>query len=168
MNDPRLKAGGGVGMLDRFVIGTGLFDGDDEITEAVSGDRLAQLGDGLLEAVLGVLDDRDRDEDPAVEIGEHGVGTGLGGVDGEDAEVLGTDGLNAWGEDAVRFAKVDGLAVSTRATPFGCTHGWVLRNGVGGYLNTQHGSPTGPSRRDSFSFFLLLCQIPARSGSKPF
>ena len=116
MNDPRLEAGGGVGVQDRPVIGTGLFDGDDEVTEAVSDDRLTQLGDGLLEAVLGVLDDRDRDEDTAVEIGEHGVGTGLGGVDGQDAEVLGTGGLNAWGEDTMRFAQVDGLAVSARAT----------------------------------------------------
>ena len=117
--------------------------------------------------MLGVLDDSDRDEDAAVEIGEQGVGTGLGGVDGEDAEVLGTDGLNARTEDAVRFAEVDGLLVSTGATLFGCTHEWVLRNGAGGYLNTQHGSPTGLCRRDSFSFFLLLCQIPANVDRAP-
>ena len=35
MNDPRLKVGGGVGTLDRLVIDPGLFNGDDQITEAV-------------------------------------------------------------------------------------------------------------------------------------
>ena len=153
MNDPRLKVGRGVGVLDRFVINTGLFDGDDEITEAVSGDRLTQLGDGLLEAVLGVLDDSDRDEDAAVEIGEHRVGTGLGGVNGEDAEVLGTDGLNAWAEDAVRFADVH-LVVSTRATPFGCTHEWVLQNGAGNTSTPSMGVPL--VQAEEFFLFLSL------------
>jgi hypothetical protein len=152
MNDPRLKAGVGVGTLDRPVIGAGLFDGDDEITEVVSGDRLAQLGDGLVETALCVFDDSDWDEDAAVEIGEHHVGTVLGGVNSKDAEVLGADGLNAWSEDSMRFAEVNDLAASTGAAMFGCTHEWVSELELDVH---QHPAwkPTGSSRREEKDLF---------------
>ena len=69
-----------------------------------------------------MLDDGEGDEDAAVEVGEHPVGAGLGRVDGDDAEVLGSDGLDARGEEAVGFAEVlapVGAAASGRV--LGCT-----------------------------------------------
>ena len=48
-----------------------------------------------LEARPGVLDDGGGYEDAAVEVGEHPLGAGLGAVDGDDAEVLRPDGLDA-------------------------------------------------------------------------
>ena len=132
VDDPRLEAGGGEGAADRPVIGAGLLDGDDEVAEVVGGDRLAQGRDGPVEAGPRVFDDGLGDEDAAVEVGEQPVGAGLGGIDGDDAEVLGADGLDARGEDAVGFAEVDDRIVSTPV----CTHGWDLQEEAEGQLKT--------------------------------
>src|SRR5262249_54840557 len=94
MNDPGLVAGGGVGALNRLMIGTGPFDGDRDIAEVMSRDRLPQGGDGLLEALPGMLDLGGFDQDAAVEIGEYPLGAGLGTIDRHDAEVLGCGHLD--------------------------------------------------------------------------
>ena len=55
-----------------------------------------------------MVDGGGRDEDVAVEVGEHQLGARLGTVDADDAEVLGTDVLDAWVEHAARLG--DGRA----------------------------------------------------------
>ena len=57
------------------------------------------------------------DEDAAVEVGEHPLGAGLGAVDGDDPEVLRTDGLDTWGDAPCgfpRWATSDGPATERR------------------------------------------------------
>ena len=68
--------------------GRGHFDGDDQIAELMGRHGLTQGGDGLVEALRGMFDGRGRDQDAAVEIGEHPLGARLGTVDGDDAKVL--------------------------------------------------------------------------------
>ena len=74
-----------------------------------------------------VLDGGQGDEGAAVEVGEQPGGAGLGRVDGDDAEVLGADGLDARGQEPVGFAEV--LAPVGAAAPGSRAglHGWVLR-----------------------------------------
>src|SRR5262249_28074118 len=121
-----------------------------------------EVVDGGVESRAGVLDDGQGDEDAAVEVGEQPVGAGLGRVDGDDAEVLGSDSLDARGEQAVGLAEVL-AAVGAAASGWRAgLHGWGLR----GWLRVD----TTPSmeahwsaqkRRESFSL-KELCQIPAR------
>ena len=72
---------------------------------------------GALEAGLIMLDDGGRDEDPAVEVGEHDLGPGLGTVDAEDAEVLGSDGLDPGMKDAVGLVNGVGAGTAARTRP---------------------------------------------------
>jgi hypothetical protein len=69
---------------------------------------LADLNDGGVEVGSVVSDGGGRDEDTAVEVGEKQLGAGLGAVEAEDAEVFGSDELNAWMEYATRFADAGG------------------------------------------------------------
>jgi hypothetical protein len=81
-------------------------------------------------------------------------------VDGDDAEVLGADGLDARGQEAAGFAEV--------LTPVGAAapgsraglHGWVLRKRPWVYLPSTW-RPTGGRRREEFFSLKELCQIPA-------
>ena len=81
VDDAGLEAGGGEGALDEAVIAAGAFDGDEAIVELVRGKGLADLGDGGVEVGSVVGDGGGRDEDVAVEVGEHPLGAGLGAVD---------------------------------------------------------------------------------------
>src|SRR6266566_5403575 len=72
------------------MVNAGSFDGDKHIAQVVLSDRLADLGDGRVEAWLVMLNLGGRDEDAAVEIGEHPLRAYLGTIDSYDAEVLGT------------------------------------------------------------------------------
>ena len=42
-------------------------------------------------------------EDSAVEVGEHRLGASLGAIDANEAEMLGTDRLDAWVHHAARL-----------------------------------------------------------------
>ncbi len=104
MEDARLEAGGGEGALDEAVIAAGAFDGDEAVAELVLGEGVADLGDGGVEVGTVVGDGGGWDEDAAVEVGEEELGAGLGTVEADDAEVFGTDLLDAWMEHAARLA----------------------------------------------------------------
>ena len=95
MKDARLEAGGGEGALDEAVIAAGAFDGDEAVAELMVGEGLADVGDGGVEVGSVVGDGGGRDEDAAVEVGEEELGAGLGAVEAEDAEVFGSDLLDA-------------------------------------------------------------------------
>src|SRR5438477_69254 len=69
-------------------------------------------GDGGVEVGSGVGDGSGRDEDAAVEVGEEELGAGLGAVEADDAEVFGSDLLDAWMEHTTGLA--DGSRRTTR------------------------------------------------------
>ena len=71
----------------------GALDGDDEIAQSHDLDRLADAGDSR-RAPGGMLDDSWLYENVTIEICEHPFGSGLGTIDGDDAEVLWTDLLD--------------------------------------------------------------------------
>ena len=85
------------------------------------GEGLADLGDGGVEVGAVVGDRGGRDEDAAVEVGEQELGACLGAVDADDAEVFGTDLLDARMKDAARLA--DGGRRTTRTRGV-CGYGW--------------------------------------------
>src|SRR5262245_51755773 len=149
VDDAGVEAGGGEGSLHRAMIRAGLLDGDDRVAEVMLGDGAPELGDGGVKSRAGVLDGGQGDEDAAVEVGEQPVGAGLGRVDGDDAEVLRSDGLDAGGQEAFGFAEVlapVGAAAGSRAG----LHDWVLRERPRVYLPPAW-RPTGGRRREEFS-----------------
>jgi hypothetical protein len=81
--------------LGRLVITPGLLQDHDVIFDLMGSRDLADLGDGMIERVATMIQDRGRDQNLAVEVGEQPLGTGLGTIDGDDAEVLGADGPDA-------------------------------------------------------------------------
>ena len=111
VQDARLEAGGGEGALDDLVIASGAFDGDDAIVELMCGKCLADLCDGGVELGAVVGNVGGRNEDTAVEVSEEELGTDLGAVEADDAEVFGPDLLDARMQYATRLA--DGLGRST-------------------------------------------------------
>lgn len=88
-------------------------DGHEHISKAVTLDRAADLGDHRVEALLVVFDHGGWDEDAAVEIGEHPLGTSLGTIHGHDTEVLGADLLNPRVE---RAGRLDDGEIALRST----------------------------------------------------
>src|SRR5262245_47817750 len=100
-----LEAGGGEGVLDRAVVATGAFDGDQEVFQVVVVDRLAESIDGGVEGRPVVCEGRRSHEHVAIEIGEHPLGPGLGAIDRDDAEVLGPNFLDARVKRAARLLK---------------------------------------------------------------
>ena len=152
MDDAGVESGGGEGALHRAVIAAGLLDGDDEVPQVVLGDGPPEVGEGCVESGAGVLDGGQGDEDAAVEVGEQPGGAGLGAVDGDNAEVLGSDGLDARGQEAFGFAEV--LAPTGAAAPGSRAglHGWVLRMRLGGGHNpSMEAHWRAQKRRDLFS-----------------
>jgi hypothetical protein len=111
VQDACLEAGGGEGPLDEAVIAAGTFDGHQAIAELVGGEGVPDLGDGGVEVGAVVGDGGGRQEDAAVEVGEEELGPRLGTVDADDAEVFGSDLLDAGVEHAPGLAEtVDGPA----------------------------------------------------------
>ncbi len=167
VNDAGLKASTSESSQYWQVIATGALDDDDQIFQAIASDGLAENSDGFVESGPIVFDDRGRDEGAAVEVGHHPLRAGLGAVNGDDAEVLGTDFLNPWRKDAGWIAE---LAEFTRTTGgaaiFAWTHGWILRDGVDDRTNTIWESHWQQSRRDS-SLKELLPDISQTRGSVP-
>ena len=103
MDDAGLEAGGGEGALDDVVIAAGAFDGDQAVVEVVAAMAWRMAAMAAVEGGAVVFDGGGRDEDVAVEVGKHPFGAGLGAVDGDDAEVLGADLLDARVEGAARL-----------------------------------------------------------------
>ena len=89
----------------RSVVAAGAFHRHQQIMEGMLLQRLPDLGDGGLQGGAVVFDDRGRDEDIAVEVAEHPLGAGLGTIDADDAEVLGSDLLDAGVNDAGRLVQ---------------------------------------------------------------
>jgi hypothetical protein len=104
MEDAGLEAGGGEGALHEAMIAAGAFASDQAVLELVSGERLPDLGDGVVEVRSVVGDGGRGDEDVAVEISEEELGAGLGTVEADNAEVVRADLLNAGMQDAARLA----------------------------------------------------------------
>jgi hypothetical protein len=107
MENTGLEAGAGEGTLDEAVIATSAFDGDEAVVELVLGKGLANLSDGVGEGEPVVLDVGRWDEHPAVEIGEEKLGTHLGAVEAEDAEMIGADSLHARVELPARLGDME-------------------------------------------------------------
>jgi hypothetical protein len=118
------------------MVAAGPLHGDDEIVELVLLDRLPEPLDGGPEAGLGVRDLDGFDQDLAEEVGEHPLGPGLGAVDTDDAEVLGSDLLDAGMEHPCGL--VDFVPALPATTPglSGKRHGIDLRS-EGGWPHAQ-------------------------------
>jgi len=149
VDDAGVESGGGEGALHRAMIRAGLLDGDDRVAEIMLGDGPLEVVDGGVASRAGVLDDGQGDEDAAVEGGEPPGGAGLGRVDGDDAEVLGSDGLDARGEQAVGSAEVLAPVGAAAAGSRAGLQGWVLRERPRVYLPPAW-RPTGGRRREEF------------------
>ena len=162
MDDAGVEAGGGEGALHRAMIRAGLLDGDDRVAEVMLGDGAPEVVDGGVESRAGVLDCGQGDEDAAVEVGEQPVGAGLGRVNGDDAEVLGADGLDARGEQAVGLAEVLAAVGAAASGSRAGLHGFGLREWLR-VDTTPAWRPTGGAEEKSFFLSQELCQIPAHT-----
>ena len=131
MDDARLEAGGGEGPSDGLVIASGSFDGDELVAEVVLANGLAELADGIVEGGAVVFDDGGWQEDVSEEVGEHPLGSRFGTIDADDAEVLGSDFLDAGVKSTVWF--LDGLCGLGPASAAGTDHGIYLRRKGEGY-----------------------------------
>jgi hypothetical protein len=116
MHDARLEASGGKGALGDAVIASGAFDGNDAIAELVCGKSLPDLCDGGVEAGTVVRNVGGWNEDTAVEVSEEELGAKLGAIEADDAEMFGTDLLDAWMQYATRLADVVDRSAWRRAT----------------------------------------------------
>jgi hypothetical protein len=87
-------------LLDGPVVGAGAFDGHDQVPDVMLLHGLANAVEGRAQVALGVGHGRGGQQHPAKEVGEQVTGAGLGAVDGDDAEVLRTDGLDPLAEVA--------------------------------------------------------------------
>jgi hypothetical protein len=128
MHQPRFEPRFAKGTPDRLVIGARHFDANDQVGELMLFTGLAQLTDSQFELHALVLDRCRRDEHSAIEVGQHPLRTGLGAIDGDDAEALGPNFLDARLDYAARFAE-HGLPESAGSTPRaffarldGCNH----------------------------------------------
>src|SRR5450759_2351491 len=106
MEDGRLEAGGGEGALDEAVITAGAFDGDEAVKDVMFGEGVTHLGDGGVEGGPVVFNGGGRNQDAAVEVGEQHLGANLGAVEAEDAEVFGSDLLDAGMKQPARLGDV--------------------------------------------------------------
>jgi hypothetical protein len=78
-----------------------------------------------------VFDDGGWYEDVTEEVGEHPLGSRFGTIDADDAEVLGSDFLDARVKSAVWF--LDGLHGLGPSSAAGTDHGYYLRKKGEGY-----------------------------------
>src|SRR5262249_32161530 len=105
------------------VVAAGTFDGDDQVAELVLRGGAAEEVEGGVEIGSADGEGGGWDQDVAVEVGGEPLAAGLGAIDGDDAEVVGADGLDAWMEGAGGL--VDGGVGAVPAAPAGagCGHG---------------------------------------------
>jgi hypothetical protein len=85
------------------VVLAGALDGDEQVVELVPAAGFLDLLVGAVEGAVAVRDFGRLDADGTEEVGEQELGPGLGGIETEDAEVLGPDGLDPARELAARF-----------------------------------------------------------------
>jgi hypothetical protein len=121
MENACLEAGGGEGALHQAVIASGAFDGDEAIAELMLGEGMSDLGHGVVEFGSVVGDRGGRDEDAAIEIGEEELGAEFGTVEADDAEVFGSDVLDARMEQSAGFG--DRVVKTVCARAFAGTEG---------------------------------------------
>ena len=95
MHNPHVMTSGCESPLSQLVITPGLLQDHDVILDLVGSRDLADLGEGMIERVAAMVQDRGSDQNLAIEVGQHPLGAGLGTIDGDDAEVLGADGSDA-------------------------------------------------------------------------
>ena len=163
MEDARLEAGGGEGALDEAMIAAGAFDGDEAVKDVVFGEGMTHLSDRRVESGPRVLDEGGRDQDAAVEIGEQQLGADLGTVEADDAEVFGTDLLDARMKQPARLG--DGVIKASRCWAFASTksshenslrdkgwglshsHSWLLGRSSFSLKPTYQGSGVNVSTR---------------------
>ena len=138
VDDADLGAGLGEGALDRSVVAAGALDGDDVVLDAVPVQGLAEEPHGGPKTGLIMLDDGGWDEDSAVEVGEHDFGPSLGAIDAEDAEVLGSDGLDPGMKDSVGLVNGVRAGTAARFRPSGTSHGTGPPERVGKDANSYH------------------------------
>jgi hypothetical protein len=86
------------------VIAAGAFDGDQAVAEWMLLKGLSDLTDGGVEGGPGMSDLGGRNQDAAIEVSEEELGTDLGTVETDDAEMFGSDLLDAGMEDAAGLA----------------------------------------------------------------
>jgi len=97
-------------LLGSAMVAARAFNRDQDVFQIVIADGLAELIDRGTERGPVVGERRRRDQDVAVEIGEHPFGAKLGTIDRDDAKVLGTNLLHA------RMKRTAGLLHDINAT----------------------------------------------------
>ena len=95
MHESSVEAVLAKGVEDGLVIGTGAFDGDDEIAEIELTGELPHARDDTLQIGLRVREAGGFEQDLAIEIAEEQLGLPLGAIDADDAKMFGSDSLHA-------------------------------------------------------------------------
>src|SRR5207244_1033655 len=91
MDDADLKTEVAEGIADDVVIAASSLDDDDAVQDLMGGAGPSDLVGVVPQRGLVVFEPGGSDEHVAVEVGEHPLRPRLGGVDGDDSEMLGTD-----------------------------------------------------------------------------
>ena len=108
-----VEAGVFKGSLDNLVVGAGHLDTRNGVLDAGGFESFADQADGQLEFGSTMLDRGGRHENLAIEVTQHPLGSILGTIDADNAEVLRPDLLHAGLNDARRLSQ-DGLRKSLR------------------------------------------------------
>jgi hypothetical protein len=111
--------------LDDLVIAAGAFDGDETVSNVMLRERGTDVSDSGFQFGTVVLERRGRDENIAIEVGDHELRACFGAVETDDSKVLGADLLNAGMEGAARLVNEQSSltrADSAFAGFAGCSH----------------------------------------------
>jgi hypothetical protein len=133
VNDAGVEASGGEGTLDEAMVTAGAFDDDEEITEVVVADGLAELLDGVVEGGPVMVKALGRKEHGTEEVSKHPLRIGFVAIEAGDAEVGGSGLFDAVVEVAAGLVQ-GGVAVGRglSASAMG-GHGKDLREGGEGH-----------------------------------
>src|SRR5262245_23981903 len=136
MDEADLDAAGGEEALGNVVITTGAFDGHDEVAQLVLLPGGLKLGQGEVEFGTIEFDGVRWDEDATREVAQHPLEASPGTVDADDAEVFGTDALDAWLDDPVGLVNGDDKSPPpTSSRPLSCHENHLREKG-------EHKSPS--------------------------
>lgn len=119
MHDARLEAVRAKRTLKGPMVFASAFDRDNDVAEIAFANHAAHPGDGGIERTALVLDGHGRHENVSVEVGNEKPRPLLGDIDGDDAETLRPDGLNAWTELSIGLEDLEHAPRRTRG-PNGC------------------------------------------------
>jgi hypothetical protein len=100
MQAPDLAASGRKGPARHVGRTAGAFDRDQDLAQGMARDGFAALGDGGIQGAAIVVDPGGRKSDMAIEVTQHPFGPGLGRIDGDEADVFGTDLLDTRMDEA--------------------------------------------------------------------